>query len=320
MNSLISIIVPIYNSEHFLLECLNSVLNQTYTNWELILVDDQSKDNTLNIANQFKFIHPNKFISIFTSKNNSGPGHCRNIGINHAKGEWLFFIDSDDLLISDCLQKLINNSNNKDIIVGNYYIQKNETRTIKHKNLVKMFNFSKYALGMYAWGTLFKTSYWKSNNFYFKNLYAEDLICISQIYTATNNITVINEPIYIYRVNYSSLSHSLKPFERIRLSIEELITIYINTKLETNETIAFVLSNCYNLIKMIDSNIGRYRAYKILSHFIHKIDLSNEYCLPPLLNKDKLKKLKFMYLTNGVYLLIKFNVKHVFNLIWNKLK
>lgn len=98
----ISIIIPVYNAERFLRRCLNSVLNQSYSNWECIIVDDGSKDSSPAICDEyvktdsrFKVIH----------KENGGVSRARNTGLSLVVGEWVTFVDSDDELALDALWK-----------------------------------------------------------------------------------------------------------------------------------------------------------------------------------------------------------------------
>lgn len=101
----ISIIIPIYNSERTLNKLINSIVNQTYTDYEIILVDDGSKDNSFKLMKELA--NKNKKIKIFT-KINEGPGLTRKYGYEQAQGELLFFIDSDDFLYdNDVLDKIV---------------------------------------------------------------------------------------------------------------------------------------------------------------------------------------------------------------------
>ena len=95
MNPLISVIVPCYNQAQYLDECLQSVLDQTYQNWECIIVNDGSPDHTEEIAKRW-LEKDNRFRYIY--KDNGGLSSARNAGIREAKGEYLFFLDSDDSL------------------------------------------------------------------------------------------------------------------------------------------------------------------------------------------------------------------------------
>lgn len=106
MEPLISIIVPNYNSELVLQETLDSVINQTYKNWELIFVDDCSTDSSYQIAK--KNSEFDKRIRIFQLENNSGPGYATKYGFEKAKGEWIAFIDADDVWSLNKLEVQLN--------------------------------------------------------------------------------------------------------------------------------------------------------------------------------------------------------------------
>lgn len=91
----VSIITPTYNSERFIEETITSILNQTYTNWELILIDDASTDKTVKIINQF--VKSNPQIYLLQNSKNRGAAISRNKGIEAAKGDFIAFLDADDL-------------------------------------------------------------------------------------------------------------------------------------------------------------------------------------------------------------------------------
>ena len=95
MQPLVSIITPMYNSENFILKTIESVVNQTYSNWELLLIDDGSTDNTIQIVEDFKQKYTN--IKLFQNPTNLGAAQSRNKGILEAKGDYIAFLDADDL-------------------------------------------------------------------------------------------------------------------------------------------------------------------------------------------------------------------------------
>ncbi|MCH4552099.1 glycosyltransferase family 2 protein [Aestuariibaculum lutulentum] len=105
MNTMVSIVTPAYNSEKYIIETIQSVLNQTYQNWEWIIVDDGSTDNTVNIVKEF--ISKDSRIKLFQLKSNLGPALARNKGIEEAKGDFIAFLDSDDIWKPDKLEKQI---------------------------------------------------------------------------------------------------------------------------------------------------------------------------------------------------------------------
>jgi len=110
--NLVSIIMPAHNSQNYINESINSVLNQSYVNWELIIIDDASTDNTSKIIKIFS--DNDKRIRCIKNKDNYGAAVSRNLGINNSKGDFVAFLDSDDLWIKDKLIKQISfmNSNN----------------------------------------------------------------------------------------------------------------------------------------------------------------------------------------------------------------
>lgn len=103
-NELVSIVVPVYNAERFLNETINTVLNQTYESWELLLVNDCSTDDSVNIIEKYK----DKRIKLINNKKNQGAAESRNNGIKKAKGAYLCYLDADDLWDKEKLEKQIN--------------------------------------------------------------------------------------------------------------------------------------------------------------------------------------------------------------------
>ena len=108
---LISIIVPVYNAEKFLNDTIKTVQNQTYQNWEMIFVDDCSNDNSRNIIKEA--MKKDKRIKLLCQEKNDGAALARNRGINEALGDFICFLDADDLWHKDKLQKQLNFMNEK---------------------------------------------------------------------------------------------------------------------------------------------------------------------------------------------------------------
>lgn len=169
-NKLVSVIVPVYNCENYLKGCIESILNQSHKNLELILVDDGSKDKSTEIAENYKKDERVKLFHI----PNSGPAQARNIGINNSRGEFLFFIDSDDLIREDSLELLLYNqkSSGAELVIGDFKKVKNnevlprtdnqilESREFNKKELIEYARSylrkpNKNILFGYMWGRLF---------------------------------------------------------------------------------------------------------------------------------------------------------------------
>ena len=163
----ISVIIPCYNQGDFLKETCNSVKQQTYTNWEAIIVNDGSTDNTENIAlkiceadNRFKYL----------KKENGGLSSARNHGLDNASGDYIQFLDSDDLLLKDKFSKSL--SSDADLIVTNFEMKKNTEITppfcdisgieITFQNILSNWDI-KYSIPIHC--ALFKTSIAKKLRF-----------------------------------------------------------------------------------------------------------------------------------------------------------
>lgn len=115
--SKISVIIPVYNTEKYLHRCIDSILSQTFTEFELLLIDDGSKDNSGSICDEYA--QRDARISVFHKKN-SGASATRNLGLDNAKGEWVIFVDADDYLYKDALESLLKESQ-ADLIVGGFF-------------------------------------------------------------------------------------------------------------------------------------------------------------------------------------------------------
>ena len=121
---MVSIIVPIYQAENFIDKCIGSIIRQSYTNLEIILVDDGSTDNSLSICKSYAE-QDNRIILMHTD--NCGGAHARNVGLKHAKGDYIAFVDADDYLEQGFIKVLLHyiEKYNADIAeCGYYYVEK----------------------------------------------------------------------------------------------------------------------------------------------------------------------------------------------------
>ncbi len=117
-NPKISIIVPVYNVEQYLPRCMDSILAQTFTDFEVLLVDDGSKDRSGAICDEYAA--KDARIRVF-HKPNGGVSSARNVGLDEAKGEWVNFVDADDIVSDDCLEKLLAPADDEvDIVIGDF--------------------------------------------------------------------------------------------------------------------------------------------------------------------------------------------------------
>ena len=113
--------MPVYNAAFFLEETLQSVALQTYTNWQLVIVDDGSTDSSPELCKKFALEHEGKCLLLQSKKNQSGAGACRNIGWKICSAEYVIFLDSDDTLASYCLQQRTDNLHENDVVIFKQY-------------------------------------------------------------------------------------------------------------------------------------------------------------------------------------------------------
>ena len=146
MEELISVVVPVYNVEKYIDKCINSIINQTYKNLEIILVDDGSPDNCGNICDEYAK-KDNRIIVIH--KENGGVSSARNIGIKNAKGKWITFVDSDDWIENDYVEKLskIGIQNKAEVVLCGYNrINNNDKQPINAIGEIKKYNSFEYLI------------------------------------------------------------------------------------------------------------------------------------------------------------------------------
>ncbi|MCH5237899.1 MAG: glycosyltransferase [Muribaculaceae bacterium] len=212
---MISIIVPIFNCSEYLDECVNSILNQTYQDWELILVDDGSTDNSGEIAD--KYASDNSQIKVIHASN-GGLSYARNIGIDNSQGDYLMFIDADDIIYPHTLSVLTENSfkYQADIIEGKFSYGKIPLKKPKRKyNSIKLYDSEKAIervlyqkkLLPSACGKLFRSNLFKEIRFQ-EGLYYEDLNIFYKIFFKANKIVYNDSDIYFYRETPGSIVHS----------------------------------------------------------------------------------------------------------------
>lgn len=217
---LVSIIVPIYNVEKYLKRCLKSIINQTYSNLEIILVNDGSTDNSLKIAKNFKSDHRVKIIN----QKNQGLSAARNHGIEIAKGDYIALIDSDDCIEPDFIKNLVDASFGVDIVISGYKILSQEgklttisleDREISGKNATIELLTQQKDYQILAWNKLYSRKLFQ-NIKYPEGKNHEDNLTTYKLVSAAKNVKFINSSNYIYYkrkdsiTGLSKISDSLK--------------------------------------------------------------------------------------------------------------
>lgn len=210
---IVSIIIPVYNTEQFLEECLNSIVNQTYKNLEIILINDGSTDSSLEICKKYQ--QKDKRI-ILISQENKGAGVARNKGLDIAKGEYITFVDSDDFVNLKMIETFLKACLNNNVLVAlaNYYQYVNNI----DKKLNIRFEINNEIIDSNLSVKCLKSSM-ACSNFYHKSVvqdirfpgtFSEDCRFWYEVISKHPKIAYIYEPLYYYRQNTSSRSHNGK--------------------------------------------------------------------------------------------------------------
>ena len=214
---MISIIIPVYNIQDYLNDCVETVFNQTYTDFELILVDDGSTDNSKELCDNYKK-KDNRVIVIH--KKNGGLSSARNAGLDIAKGEYIYFLDGDDKIPPNCLYDLINNlmKTHSDMCVGNYNrfgtsnkdaftnINWKGTKVFNGKDIPDLYlNYGGYFV--VAWNKLYKKEIF-NNLRYDEGKLHEDEFLAHKLWKKCNKIACISNVVYNYRFTPNSIMNS----------------------------------------------------------------------------------------------------------------
>lgn len=198
----VSIIIPCYNVEKFIDKCVNSIINQTYSNLEILCIDDGSKDNTKKILQ--KIAKKDSRVKYYY-KENGGVSTSRNYGVAKATGDYCTFVDSDDYLNPMFVEKLVKalEENKSDMAVCEFDRLYGKHITHKKMRYDDILNFIVPA----TWNKLFITKYFKEFIFPIGTWY-EDLATIPKYIMKHNNISIINESLYYYVQNPKSIMHT----------------------------------------------------------------------------------------------------------------
>lgn len=212
MNDKVSIIVPVYNAEKTIERCLKTILNQTYNNIEVILINDGSNDSSDKIIKSFD----DKRI-IYKKNKNQGVSKTRNDGIDLSSGKFIVFVDSDDYLSEFMIEKLMNKKDNfvvsgynevhKDVVINSFELSLSSDLIDIGEHFWDLYEVKK-AVNR-PWGKLYNASIIKNNCLKFnENLsLGEDLLFNLEYFRFVNKLVYIDEPLYFYRVgNPNSLA------------------------------------------------------------------------------------------------------------------
>ncbi len=214
-NPKVSVIVPVYNTEQYLKRCLDSLLNQTLKDIEIICVDDGSTDKSPKILDEYAF-QDNRILVIH--KENSGAGESRNCGLDVAHGKYVCFVDSDDWIDVDFIEKLFlkANINNLDFVKGNVFLEYPKSRLLSnlHKEIHKQLALGKNiacCLSRDWWSILYKKEIIEKYNLKFTNSHlGEDTLFLISYVCRTRKFDLIDDTYYHYFQRTNSLVHTYR--------------------------------------------------------------------------------------------------------------
>ena len=277
---MISIITPVYNAENYLSKCIGSVRDQGYTDWELILIDDGSSDNSYQLMQQYAL--SDSRIKVF-KQNNSGPAAARNKGMREAEGDYITFLDSDDWIVPDALEKIDSiiqrfspdmvmwafkrfengkYKSGKSQLPGNGYYDRTQSLQFLGELI---FNYDKKGrqYAPFLWIRAIKSSIIRNNSILFDEslLRSEDLLFCIEIQNLINSMYVMQDSeLTIYRCNNTSITHSYIPnyMEMIDVVYNEIMEIV--NKREQNVTDLIMRANYMYVYRAIFA-IGQESRY-----------------------------------------------------------
>ena len=310
----VSVVLPIYNVEKYLSRCLESVVNQSYRKLEIILVDDESPDKCPEICD--KWAAKDSRIKVIHKKN-GGLGHARNTGIENATGEYICFVDSDDYIASDTIEKAYEavKKENADIgIFGFLTVDKNGnvTNVITPKTKCQKYVDEKVLtvflpdliswnpdngvatdLRMSAWTALYSMELIQRNSWRFvseREIISEDVYSLLDLYRNVKTVVVIPEAFYFYCENETSLTHSYKKDRYNRIKHFYKACIDRCEKLEYSKEVKRRMAypftaNSIAAMKMIAiSDLSNTEKKKMIS------DIVNDETMQNVVNQMNLKK------------------------------
>lgn len=253
---LVSIIIPVYNTEKYLKRCLNSAIHQTYKNIEIIAIDDASTDNSLSILKDYQMLYKNKNFLLISSSDNVGVAESRNIGLKQANGDYIFFLDSDDAIKENAIEELIKLAltYNTSLVEAEYQTvfnqKKQKTNEIDKK--IKEIDIEKNKEYLYSergavWNKLFSHSLIEEEKFP-NGLIFEDAAFLYPVLTKAKKTVHTSEKLYYYYRHRESIT--------------------LTNKFKPNENLFDIYTIC-NLIKKRCKELNTYTLYqKVLEEII----------------------------------------------------
>ncbi|MDU1509623.1 MAG: glycosyltransferase [Clostridium butyricum] len=327
MNSImISIVLPVYNVEKYLDECLESIYNQSFKNFELIIVNDGSTDKSEEIIN--KYIDKKGDNIKYIKQENLGVSEARNNAISYITGKYTLFLDPDDYIESDMLKQLYNEAEKKcsDITICGYnmFYELNINNKVKvnyqtsdeliHSNKEIMNRVLNNEIICFLWNKLFLSENLNKYKIYFeKDRYSQDWFPVFKLMYYAKNIVIINKPLYNYRIRGNSNSHkkSIKKVYDHNIAIKSISNFIKkeNINIDYKLLYKFIITHQFMNLKMcIESKTFSTNVYdicKIDTVKFNKVLFNNKISI-----NEKIKFTAYKLRLLHIYYILKNNFKN----------
>lgn len=311
----VSVIVPVYNVEKYLPKCLDSLVNQTLQEIEILVVNDGSPDNSQAIINDYAARYPDKIRALI--KENGGLSDARNFGIRHAQGEYIGFVDSDDYVDIDMYERLYKRAaqTDADVVCSPFaYEYANKVQRTYYTDKEHLFGYSVLEkpdilklTNSYAWNKLYRRAFWLKGNYQFpKGQYFEDSALIYGLMLDANKIEYVNTVFYHYiKTREGAITNSLdrRVFDIFK-SCDSIIAAFsphckFNVALR-HTMIYLCLKHIFVRVRDLSQNGDNALTKEFLNHAYHYLDTklpewrTNSYITPGKNDGIKLKLSKFV--------------------------
>ena len=318
----VSIIIPVYNVEKYLKQCLDSVINQTLKDIEIICVNDCSPDNSSKILEEYAC--KDSRIKIINLEKNGGLGNARNVGMQHVTSNYVMFLDSDDWLDKSTCKLLYNHihTNNNEFVMFNFYFYYENNTKKCHYNKFNVFlsqkdinhinpaNLDKpFNLSAEAWYKIYKIDFLRRNNIKFlKGYNFEDQTFLTEILCKAKDISVLNIPLLYYRQRSNSITQDASNWKDYTYAVQKAISLIPK---ETPNMVKDIIT-----LSKVSSLLYWFNKFKSADNSIKNEFYSQVHKCLSLCDKDCLERTKKYYnyklvnkmLKNKSYKSYKFNL------------
>ena len=309
----VSIIIPVYNVSQYIERCLLSVINQTYKDIEIILVDDASPDDSIIKVRRIMKLYPDKNISIVTHTKNKGPSAARNLGVKSSVGDYIFFLDSDDVIPEEAITLLVKKASlyQVDVVMGDMDVINASSKRYPSLNLQErdilygneiLKSFLQKRWYEMPWNKLVKRELFFQNDcWFYEGIVHEDNLWAFQIARNSNSMAICKQLTYLYCINPQSITYKLskKNFDSLYVIIDKILEEYNSIKDEETRYLLCVYLwklRIFFLKKIIESGLNKDYIHiiyeQISSLFSHK--LFSDFSMP-ILMLLKYTLLKYLY-------------------------